>query len=185
MTTRVFHLAAAAAAAAAVLGLVRPAAAQRAGTVELDAFARFTNFDNSLPLNNTVGVGGRATVYLNPRLTFELDLSRTSSRSETYTPVHARLVGGFPTGARVEALLGGGFVRNAYRGPLDASDAGLSGIVAVRYHLNRRVWLRLGADFDIMFHTASDSPFSFYNGNWGLHFGVGARLNGGEGAGTQ
>ena len=146
--------------------------------------ARLTNFDNSLPLDNVaVGAGGRAAVYLNPRLTLELDLSRTSSRSETYTPVHARLVGAFPTGTRFETLLGGGFVRNTYRGPLNANDGGLSGIVGLRYHLNRRVWLRLGADFDIMFHTASDSPFAFYNGNWGLHFGAGARLNGGAGEG--
>src|SRR5712691_6020912 len=127
MTIRVIPLA-----ATAVLVLARTAAAQRAGTVELEAFARLTNFDNSLPLDNmVVGAGGRAAVYLNPRVTLELDLSRTSSRSETYTPVHARLVGAFASGARVETLLGGGLVRNAYRGPLNADDVGLSGIIGL------------------------------------------------------
>jgi len=77
--------------------------------------------------------------------------------------------------------VGGGYVRNAYGGSLDASDGGFSGLVGVRYRLNERMWLRMGVDFDIMFHPSSDSRFTFYNGNWGLHLGVGTRFNGGGG----
>ena len=41
--------------------------------------------------------------------------------------------------------------------------------------------LRLGTDADVMFHTASDSPFDFYTGNWGIHLSLSARLNAGGG----
>src|SRR5881398_695566 len=50
--------------AAASLAAVPPLAAQSAGTVEIGAFARYTDFDNSLAMNNAVGVGGQVTVYV-------------------------------------------------------------------------------------------------------------------------
>ena len=164
--------------------LAAPATAQRIGAVEIGALARFTDFDNNLGMSNTVGAGGRVAVYMSPRLAFELDMSRTASDrsagATTYTPLHARLVVGVGRPGRLEGLVGAGYVHNAYRGSLDASDGGFSGLVGVRYQLNNRVWLRIGTDLDIMFHPSSDSPFSFYHGNWGLHLGAGARLNGGS-----
>src|SRR5256885_6153307 len=87
MLTRMIRIAAVASLAAAL-----PAAAQRAGTVEIGAFARYTDFDNSLALNNAVGVGGRATVFLERAVALELDVSRTSAdrpgaaRSRTARP---------------------------------------------------------------------------------------------------
>ena len=166
----------------AMLLLAAPATAQRRGTIEVGALARYTDFDNNLGMSNTVGAGARLAVYVLPRVAFELDASRTSADriagSATYTPLHARLIAGVGSGGRVEALLGAGYVHNAYGGSLDASDGGFSGVVGVRYQLNARVWLRMGADFDLMFHPASDSPFTFYHGNWGLNLGAGARLNG-------
>ena len=168
-----------------------PAAGQGAGAVELGAFARYTNFDNSLGMSNTIGAGGRVSVTLRPRVGFELDLSRTSASTDraggtvTYTPLHARVVGTLPTGGRVEALLGGGYVRNSYGGALEESDGGLSALLGLRYHVNNRVWMRLGIDLDLMFHPSSGSPFTFYNGNWGLTLGASARLRGGGGSGSS
>ena len=166
--------------AASALLLAAPASAQRPGTIEIGALARYTDFDNDLGMGNTVGVGGRLSVYVRPRLAFELDVSRTSTDrtagSATYTPLHARLVAGIGHGGRVEGLLGAGYVHNAYGGSLDASDGGFSALLGVGYQLTNRVWLRLGTDLDIMFHPSSDSPFSFYHGNWGLHLGAGARI---------
>src|SRR6266704_4907097 len=160
-----------------------PASAQRPGAVEIGALARFTDFDNNLGISNAVGAGGRLAVYVRPRLAFELDMSRTSSNrsagSATYTPLHARLVVGVGRPGRVEGLLGAGYVHNAYRGSLDATDGGFSALIGMRYQLNSRVWVRIGTDLDVMFHPSSDSPFTFYHGNWGLHLGAGARLNGG------
>jgi len=184
MIIRVIRLAALASLAAAL-----PLAAQRVGTVEIGAFARYTDFDNSLALGNTVGVGGRGAVYVRPGLALELDVSRTlASRpggSVTYTPVHARLVGAFATGARAEVLLGGGYVRNSYGGTLGVSDGGFSALLALRYRMAQRLWLRAGFDADAMFSTDSrrSNPLPFYSGNWGLQLGATLRLNGGGGGG--
>ena len=162
-----------------------PALAQQAGSVEVGAFARYTDFDNSLGMTNTLGAGGRVSVALRPGFAFEVDLSRTSASSDprggsvTYTPFHARVVGALPAGERMEFLVGGGYVRNAYGGAFEASDGGLSTILGLRYHASNRVWMRLGVDLDVMFHPSSASPFTFYNGNWSLQLGAGARLNGG------
>jgi len=169
---------------AGTLLLAAPPSAQRAGAVEIGALARFTDFDNNLGMSNTVGAGGRLAVYVRPRLAFELDMSRTSSDrsagSATYTPLHARLVVSLGRRGRVEGQLGAGYVHNAYRGSLDATDGGFTGLIAVRYQLNSRVWVRIGTDLDVMFHPSSNSRFTFYHGNWGLHLGAGARLNGGS-----
>ncbi len=167
-----------------------PVVAQGTGAVELGAFARYTNFDNSLGMSSTVGAGGRVSVALRPGFAFEVDVSRTSASSApsggggsvTYTPFHARVVGALPAGERMEVLVGGGYVRNAYGGAFEASDGGLSTILGLRYHASNRVWMRLGVDLDVMFHPSSASRFTFYNGNWSLQLGAGARLNGGGGS---
>jgi hypothetical protein len=162
-----------------------PAAGQGAGAVELGAFARYTNFDNSLGMSSTIGAGGRVSVALRPGVAFEVDLSRTSASTDraggsvTYTPLHARVVGTLPAGGRLDALVGAGYVRNAYGGAFEESDGGLSAILGLRYHASTRVWMRVGLDLDVMFHASSTSPFTFYNGNWSLQLGAGARLNGG------
>lgn len=162
-----------------------PLAAQGAGTVEIGAFARYTDFDNSLAMNNAVGVGGQITVYLERVVAVELDVSRTSAGrpaggggSTSYTPMHIRLVRAFATGNRFDVLLGGGAVRNAYGGPLGASDGGVSALLGLRYRMSDRLWLRGGLDADFMVHSGNPtgSPFTFYSGNWGLQFGATLRL---------
>jgi hypothetical protein len=160
------------------LGVALPsrATALQAGTVEISGFTRYTNFDNSLGMGTGVGVGGRATVYLKPSLAFELDVGRTSSRSITYTPIHLRAVFDSPVGPRVAALVGFGYVRNWYGAPVDESDGGPSVLLGLRYQVSNQLWVRLGGDLDVMFHTASGSPFDFYTGNWGLQLGVGTRV---------
>lgn len=175
MTSRVIGILAMSALAVA---LPPRGAAQQAGSIEIGGFTRYTNFDNSLGMGTGVGVGGRATVYLKPSVAFELDVARTSSRSITYTPVHLRVMLDSPVGPRVAALVGLGYARNWYGAPLDASDGGPSIILGLRYRVTDQFWVRLGSDLDVMFHTASSSPFSFYTGNWGLQLGVGMRLKG-------
>src|SRR5438128_4506881 len=108
--------------AAASLAAAPPLAAQGAGTVEIGAFARYTDFDNSLAMNNAVGIGGQVSVYLEHVVAVELDVSRTSASrptggSVTYTPMHIRLVRAFATGNRLDVLLGGGAVSNGDRVP--------------------------------------------------------------------
>ena len=177
--------------AAASLAAAPPLAAQGAGTVEIGAFARYTDFDNSLAMNNAVGIGGQVTVYVEHVVAVELDVSRTSAGrptggSVTYTPMHIRLVRAFATGNRLDVLLGGGAVRNAYGGPLGASDGGVSALLGLRYRVSDRLWLRGGLDADFMVHSGSPqgNPFTFYSGNWGLQLGATLRLKGG-GSGAQ
>ena len=174
MMTRGIRLAAVASLAAL------PLVAQRVGTVEVGAFVRYTDFDNSLGFGNAIGVGGRGAVYVRPNLALELDVSRSTK----YTPVHARLVGAFATGTRTQMLLGGGYVRNSYGGALGQSDGGLSALLGVRYRMTERVWLRAGFDADAMFSTDNSrtNPFPFYSGNWDLQLGATLRLKGGGGA---
>src|SRR5256885_6610684 len=79
-----------------------PLAAQGAGTVEIGAFARYTDFDNSLAMNNAVGIGGQGSGYLEHVVAVELHVSRASAsrppgRSVPYTPMHLPLVAGIST----------------------------------------------------------------------------------------
>src|SRR6266550_4563596 len=161
----------------ASLVLALPVTAQRAGTMEVGAFARYVDFDNTLGLGNAVGVGARAAVYTEAGLALELDVARVSAGSRTYTPVHLRAVHNAPMGPRLEALVGAGYVRNWYGAPSAAADQGLSVLLGLRYHVRQQWWLRLGADLDAMLHTADNSRFTFYNGNWGIQLGAGVGLN--------
>ena len=43
--------------AGATLVLAVPVAAQRAGTIEVGGFARYVDFDNTLPMGDDMGVG--------------------------------------------------------------------------------------------------------------------------------
>jgi hypothetical protein len=173
MTSRLTH---AAAIWALALALAAPAAAQRAGTVEVGAFARYTDLDKSLGMGTTIALGGRAAVYLGQTLALEVDAAHASGRSVGFTPLHVRLVLDVPVAPRLDGLLGGGYVHNWYGAPYGVSDGGLSAVVGARYHLTSRMWLRFGSDLDFMIHTSAQSPFSFYHGNWGLHLGMGTRL---------
>jgi len=161
------------------LVLAPPAAAQRRGTMEVSGFTRYVNFDNTLGMGGALAVGAAATVYLGSRLALDVDVAHAASNSVPYTPVHLRLVDRTPVGGgnRLEALFGVGYVRNWYGAPYHASDGGVSVILGLGYQLNGRLWLRGGVDLDAMFHTAENSPFPFYNGNWGLRLGLGLPFN--------
>ncbi len=171
--------------AVAALVLAVPAAAQRIGAVDVGVFGRYTDFDNSLALDNAIGFGGRAAVFVPPGIALELDVSRSSAdpagggSSVSHTPVRFRFVGALPSGSHVDVLLGGGYVHNSYGGSVDAGDGGVSLLLGLRHHTSNSVWVRLGLDMDLMFHTSSTSPFEFYTGNWSLQLGVGTLLNNG------
>src|SRR2546427_2245681 len=154
MTSRAMRLLAV---ASVVLAL--PAAAQRAGTLEVGGFARYVNFDNSLPMGDDMDVGGRVAVFLEPALALEVDLATSSQSSVSYTPLHLRAVYRAPVSQRLDALVGGGYVRNWYGWPYSAADQGISVLLGLRYQVRSQVWLRLGLDLDAMVHTADNTLF--------------------------
>jgi len=155
------------------------AAAQQRGTMEVGGFTRYVNFDNGLGMGDALAVGAEATVYLGSRLTLDVDVAHATGNAVSYTPVHLRLVDRAPIGGgnRLEALFGVGYVRNWYGTPYQASDGGVSVVLGLGYQLSGRLWLRGGVDLDAMFHPAENSPFPFYNGNWGLRVGLGLPFN--------
>jgi TonB-dependent SusC/RagA subfamily outer membrane receptor len=163
--------------AVAALTLAGPAAAQRAGAIEVGAFTGYSDLDNSLATGNAPRFGGRLAFYARPALALEVDVSRASSDvpgsgSVTHTPVHARLIYSRPAAPRWVALVGGGYVHNTYGDARDASDGGVSALVGLRYHVKNDLWVRLDADADVMFQPANSGPTVALNGNWGLNVGV-------------
>jgi hypothetical protein len=162
--------------------LAVPAQAQKTGTVEVGGFARYNDFDNSLPFNNTIGVGGRVAVWVLPRLAIEGDYSTTSANQLSgskvkFTPLHAMVVYNVPVDARSEIVVGAGYVRNKYKDGYDATDNGVAGLVGLRYRFHPMVAVRLDANEDFVPSPANKSQFASFNGNLGVQVGVSVLLN--------
>lgn len=172
MTFRVLLLA-----AGAALTGVLPAHAQKQGSVELGAFGAYLNADNSLPLGNAIGVGGRIAVHALPVLSVEVDLAAASKNGAKYRPLHVWVVYNVPPTSRAEVFVGIGYVRNSYTGSYDADDNGVAGEVGVRHRVNNMVAIRLDGHADFMPNAANKSYLASYNGNWGISLGVSALLN--------
>jgi hypothetical protein len=153
------------------------ATAQRSGAVELGGFAQFTEFDNSLPIGNSLGIGGRVSVHALPRLALEADVSRSSADGVTYTPTHVWLVYEVPADAKTDVVVGGGYVHNKYGDGYRASDGGLSGFFGVRYRLRDMVALRVDGGADFIWNPANESFQHTFNGNWGVSAGLSVLLN--------
>lgn len=164
-------------AAVSILFLAGPAASQRPGTIEVGAMARFTDYDNSLSFNSTVGIGGRLGVFLPGGLSIEGDISRTSSdrpgASVKYMPMHAYLLYNYRLGES-SLFAGGGYVHNKYDygGGADTTDSGIAVTVGVRYHLRNMVALRLDVNEDFIPSPANEAPAQSFNGNLGMELGV-------------
>ncbi|MBA3260021.1 MAG: OmpA family protein [Gemmatimonadales bacterium] len=166
-----------------------PLAAQRTGTFEVGAFAQATYFDRTLRFNQGQGGGGaRLGFFLLPNLSVEADGSfvPTTQGGDVgvdYFPIRAKLVFNVPAGRHTTVLLGGGYVRNMYRGDLDEEDNGATGLAGVRLGLPGLPSIRLGTYLDYI-----PSPFNGAgeNWNWGLQFGLSFLFGAGPtGAGTD
>ncbi len=168
--------------AVSALLLVRPAAAQRTGTIEVGGFLRFTDFDNSLNISNTLGVGGRLGVFLIPRVSVEAEFSTTSTDSGPnldvkHTPFHLFGVYNHPADARADIVIGIGYVHNKYSDGVSSTDNGVAGLVGVRVRFRDLLALRIDANEDFMPSPANKSPSASFNGNLGLQLGVSVMLN--------
>ena len=163
-------------AAASLLLLTRPTVAQKAGTIELGGFGRFTDYDNSLVFSNKVGFGGRAGIFLPAHFSVEADYSSTSNDlpggTVKYTPLHVMLLYNYPL-AESSVFVGGGYARNKYGyGGSDTTDTGVAMIVGVRYRIQKLVALRLDLNEDFIPSPANKGPETSFNGNLGMQLGV-------------
>jgi Outer membrane protein beta-barrel domain len=172
MTFRVLLLVVGAACTAAL-----PARAQKRGSVEVGAFAAYLNADNSLPVGNALGFGGRVGVNAFPFLAVELDIAHASKNGAGYRPLHVWLVYDVPPTSSAEVFGGVGLVRNTYTGTYKATDSGVAGQVGVRKRVGKMLAVRIDGHADFIPSSANKSYLVSYNGNWGVGIGVSALLN--------
>jgi len=172
MTFRVLVVVVGAACTAAV-----PARAQKTGSLEIGAFTAYLNADNSLPVGNALGFGGRVGVYALRYVSFEVDVASASKNGAKYRPLHVWLVYNVPPTSRAELFAAVGYVKNSYTGAYKANDSGIGGQVGVRQRFGKMLAVRLDGHVDFMPSSANKSYIVSYNGNWGLALGVSALLN--------
>ena len=154
-----------------------PARAQKRGSFEIGAFAAYLNADNSLPVSNALGFGGRVGVNAFSFLGIEIDIAHASKNGAGYRPLHVWLVYDVPPTSSAEVFGGVGLVRNTYTGTYKAKDSGVAGQVGVRKRFGKLLALRIDGHADFMPSSANKSYLVSYNGNWGIGIGVSALLN--------
>jgi hypothetical protein len=135
------------------------------------------NDDNSLPVGNALGFGGRVGVNAMPWLSFEVDVAHASKNGATHSPLHVWLVYDVPPSSRAELFAGVGYVHNSYSGGYKATDSGIGGLVGVRQRFGKMLAVRLDGHADFMPGSANKSYLISYNGNWGVGIGISALLN--------
>src|SRR6267143_6574694 len=154
-----------------------PARAQKPGSFEVGAFVAYLNADNSLPVDNALGFGGRVGVNPFSFLAIEVDIAHAWKNGAGYRPLHVWLVYDVPPVSRAGVFAGIGLVRNSYTGTYQANDSGVAGQVGVRQRFGKMLAVRLDGHADFMPSSASKSSLISYNGNWGIALGVSTLLN--------
>lgn len=162
-----------------------PVTAQRAGTLEIGAHARYTRFDRSLGIDDAFGGGGQIGVFIAPGLALEgtgayLPMSgpftTTTAGSGSLYPLHARLVYAAPVAPSFALLLGGGYVHNVYGRTGNVSDDGVSGLLGFRLMLSQALGARLEAIEDFIPSPTNQSGAVPNNWNFTVQAGLTALL---------
>ena len=148
---------------ALLLASAAPALAQKAGTVELGFFGRYTWFDNTLNFENRVGIGGRLGVFVLSNFSVEGDASYTATASQgddfiRYIPIHARLLFNLPAGEHTAFLVGAGYVRNLFRKSYRETNSGVGGLLGMRLGMGELLSIRLDATGDYIPTAESVNP---------------------------
>ncbi|MBC8086831.1 MAG: OmpA family protein [Phycisphaerae bacterium] len=146
----------------AVLALSLPltASAQRKGALEIGGFGRFTKFADTLQIDNGLGGGGRAGVFIFRNWSIEMDVSYAeadvlkrpivvdrgdSLNTVSHTLWSYRLLYNAPISERVKLLLGAGYGYDAFGRQRNVAPrgGGPQGLVGLRFVLNDRFSLRV------------------------------------------
>jgi outer membrane protein OmpA-like peptidoglycan-associated protein len=155
-----------------------PAGAQRAPSVELDGFATWTKFDESLRFKDRFGVGGLVGIFVAKNIALEGDASYTETHPDnglpgdfSYIPIRARLAAHLPLGSSYSRLiLGAGYVAARYRKDLRQSDNGFTGLVGLKLGLSRHFALRADGIIDYV-----PDPFNGVGSN--VHYSARAGMS--------
>lgn len=145
----------------AVVALSIPASlfAQRKGALEIGGFGRFTKFADTLQIDNGLGGGGRAAVFIARNLSVEMDVSYAEAdvlktpflvdRGQildkvSHTLWSYRLLYNAPLSERVKLLVGAGYGYDAFGRERNVAPrgGGPQGLLGLRFVLNDKVSLR-------------------------------------------
>lgn len=162
-------------AALAIAVFTSPALAQSTGAFELGGFVQASYFDQSLRMDQARGGPGiRLGFFALPSINLEAEAAYVPTEAPDadvrYIPIRARVVLNVPAGEHGTILLGGGYVRNEYRGDVRFHDNGLTGLVGARVGLPGNMTIRVGTYLD---YIPSPSNGVGYHINWGLQGGLG------------
>jgi len=178
-------------AGALLLAAASPALAQKAGTVEIGAFGRYSSFDKVLHFDDRAGFGGRLGIFVLRNLAVEGDASYTATEATggefvRAIPLHGRLVYNLPLGQHVAFLLGGGYTRQLFRRDYRETRSGAGGLVGLRLGTGGLFTVRLDVTGDYI--PTAETKFlplqlpgveqQDHNWHWGGQGGLSLMLGG-------
>ena len=172
--------------AAALVIAAAPAAAQKAGTVEIGAFGRATWFDNAYQLQNKIGFGGRLGFFPLRNLEIEGQVSYVPTNStDSPTAAFDQNVGVLSGRGFLEyninfkpmaLILGAGVAYSGYGGFFDTIPGHTDGIgpaflLGMRFGVGGVLQARIDGTYD---YVTSPAEFTGADnaGNWGLQAGL-------------
>ncbi|HYF39231.1 MAG TPA: OmpA family protein [Gemmatimonadales bacterium] len=162
-------------AALALIVIASPALAQESGAFEVGLFAQASYFDQSLRLDQARGGPGvRFSFFPVRTINLEAEAAYVPTAGPDvdvrYIPIRARVVLNVPAGEHGAILVGGGYVRNQYRGDVRFHDNGVTGLIGARVGLPGNLTVRVATYLD---YIPSPSNGVGYHINWGLQGGLG------------
>jgi outer membrane protein OmpA-like peptidoglycan-associated protein len=163
---------------ALLLSTATAAAAQSAGSFEINGFGRYTRFDDTLRIQEEAGGGGSLAFFPVRNVAVEAEGAYTRTHSNvtgnppvSNIPLRARLAYHIPIGGYSSSVrLGVGYVRNLYRKSVNFDDNGFTGIFGVRVGFTENVGLRLDGTVDYVRSPEGGRVDNYVN--WGGQAGL-------------
>lgn len=168
------------------LSLATSSAAQSAGTWEIGAFGRYTDFAAALKMDDKGGGGASLGFFPLSRLELEGAVSVISTAQPagplgnvTNVPIYARLIYNQPVASFLQFLLGVGYIQNTYKSDGEwYGDSGVTGLLGVRLRLGGTLALRLAGMADYLPAYTNDEISAGDATGLGLEAGISVLLGG-------
>jgi outer membrane protein OmpA-like peptidoglycan-associated protein len=162
---------------ALLLSTATAAAAQSAGSFEVNGFGRYTRFDDTLRIQEEAGGGGSLAFFPLKNVAVEGEGAYTRTHSNvtgnpvSNIPLRARLTYHIPIGGYSSSVrFGVGYVRNLYRKSVNFDDNGFTGIFGVRVGFTQSLGLRLDGTADYVRSPEVGRADNYVN--WGMQAGL-------------
>ena len=162
---------------ALLLSTATAAAAQSAGSFEVNGFGRYTRFDDTLRIQEEAGGGGSLAFFPLKNVAVEGEGAYTRTHSNvtgnpvSNIPLRARLTYHIPIGGYSSSVrFGVGYVRNLYRKSVNFDDNGFTGIFGVRVGFTQNLGLRLDGTADYVRSPEAGRADNYVN--WGMQAGL-------------